>query len=151
MNEIRGNSRNLQAVCEERSGRRGSKSDTAQVMWVMVAATQEQYRCQAVCSSICHTLYTVFEWRGRKLGWAVTVWFFCDVLRPECQNFDRSIRRILHSLSCHSKTRSWLLGVGYQELVSNQLLHTYQCVNVYSNQLLRTYQCMSSNTHINYT
>jgi len=25
------------------------------------------------------------------------VWLFCDVLRPEYQNFDRSIRKILHS------------------------------------------------------
>ena len=47
--------------CEERSGRRGSKSDTAQVRWVMVAATQGQYRGQAACSSICHTMYSVTE------------------------------------------------------------------------------------------
>ena len=31
------------------------------------------------------------------MGWVVSVWFFCDVLRPEYQNFDRSIRQILHS------------------------------------------------------
>jgi len=69
---------------------RGNKSDTAQVKWVMVAETQGQYIYQAVCSSICHTMYTVTEW-GRKLGWAVSVWLFCDVLRPECQNYDGSI------------------------------------------------------------
>ena len=23
---------------------------------------------------------------GKELGWAVSVWLFCDVLRPECQN-----------------------------------------------------------------
>ena len=74
--------------CEERSGRRGNKSDTAQVRWVMVAETQGQYRYQAVCNSICHTMYTVTERRGRKLGWAVSVCLFCNVLRPECQNYD---------------------------------------------------------------
>ena len=39
----------------------GSKSDTAQVRWVMVAETQGQYIYQAVCSSICHTMYAVTE------------------------------------------------------------------------------------------
>jgi len=42
-------------------------------------------------------MYTVPEWLGRKLGWVVSVWLICDVLRPECQNFDRIIRKILHS------------------------------------------------------
>jgi len=82
---------------EERDGRRGCKSDTAQVRWVMAAETQGQYRSQAVCSSIFHTMYTVTEWLGRKLCWVVWVWRFCDVLRPECQKFHPSIRKILHS------------------------------------------------------
>jgi len=47
--------------CEERSGRRGSKSDTAQVSWILVADTQGQYRCQVVFNSICHTVFTVTE------------------------------------------------------------------------------------------
>ena len=65
----------------------------------MVADTQGQYRCQAVCSSICHTMYTVTEWRGRKLVWAVSVWLFGDVLRPECQKFDGSteVSKILYT------------------------------------------------------
>jgi len=47
----------------------------------MVAETQGQYRYHAVCSSVCHTMYTVTERPGRKLGWPVLVWLFCDVLR----------------------------------------------------------------------
>ena len=47
--------------CEERSGRRGNKSDTAQVRWVMVAETQGQDIHQSVYNSICHTMYTVTD------------------------------------------------------------------------------------------
>ena len=49
-------------ICKQRgdmSGRRGSKSDIAQVNWEMVAETQGQYRCKVVCNSICHTMYSV--------------------------------------------------------------------------------------------
>ena len=24
---------------------------------------------------------------GKEVGWAVSVWLFCDVLRPECHNY----------------------------------------------------------------
>jgi len=34
----------------------------------------------------------------------VSVWLFCDVLRPECQNFDRSIRKILHTEKSFTRT-----------------------------------------------
>jgi len=39
----------------------------AQVRWVMVAETQGQYRCQAVCSSICHIMYNVIM-TGKEVG-----------------------------------------------------------------------------------
>ena len=61
MNEISRKIPGICKKCEERSGRRGSKSDTAQVRWEMVAETQGQYRCQAVCSCICHTMYSVTD------------------------------------------------------------------------------------------
>jgi len=59
------------------------------------------------------------ERRGRKLGWAVSMWLFCDVLRPECQNYDGSIRKILHSrfeshtgvLGVWSHTKDFISGV----------------------------------------
>jgi len=72
---------------EERDGRRGCQSDTAQVRWVMAAETPGQYRCQTVCCSIFHTMYTVTERLGRKLCWVVWVWLFCDVLHPNAKIF----------------------------------------------------------------
>ena len=47
---------------QERQGRRGCKSDTAQVSRLMTAETQGQYRCQAVRGSIFYTMYTFTEW-----------------------------------------------------------------------------------------
>jgi len=41
----------------------------AQVRWVLVPETQGHYTCQAVCSSICHTItLSLNDWEGSWAG-----------------------------------------------------------------------------------
>jgi len=65
MNEI--SRKSPEFASSVKKGLEREQSDMAQVRWVMVAETQGQYRCQAVCSSICHIMYNVIM-TGKEVG-----------------------------------------------------------------------------------